>query len=588
MAELYQADCLQEEQIKYIENEFFAGFKRYSNHQSLPAKLDHYANLDEELRNVSSTNLCRELQREHEKHEGFVLKHFIDDIQAVYCADNRPWVIGYSGGKDSSAVVTLVYLALQALNESKRTKQVYVVASDTLVETPLVVDHVNKSLESIGNQARRDGLPITTHKVLPKPHQTFWSCLLGKGYPAPTKSFRWCTERMKIDPVSDFITDKVAKFDEVIVVLGSRSQESASRAQVIAKHKIENSRLARHTTLANAFIYTPIDTWSMDDVWKILRACKLEVTISPMGIGKKWSNDYDLEWENPWGGKNLTLWNLYKDSSDQGECPMVIDDSTPSCGNSRFGCWTCTVVTKDRAMESLIQNGEEWMRPLLDFRNMLAETNIPENKPLYRNFKRRTGRVSYQRAKEGQELAAERNHVPGPYMLKFRKKWLKELLEQEKAFNETGYQVTLVTEPELHAIRQEWLNDPNEPDWADSLPQIYREIYGKDLDWIINDNNSFGEVEAQILQQLGDEYNVSPEMIQKLLDLEVSLEGLSRRTGVFDKIGSLLKQDWGSLEEIKEKHAELQSKADFDIHKDQIKRYEDEIAKLDLLAKVEL
>lgn len=105
----------------------------------------------------------------------------------MYCADNRPWVIGYSGGKDSSAVVTLVYLALQALNESKRTKQVYVVASDTLVETPLVVDHVNKSLESIGNQARRDGLPITTHKVLPKPHQTFWSCLLGKGYPAPTK-----------------------------------------------------------------------------------------------------------------------------------------------------------------------------------------------------------------------------------------------------------------------------------------------------------------------------------------------------------------------------------------------------------------
>jgi len=588
MAELFIADGLDEEQIEYIEKEYFAGFKRYSNHQSLPAQLDKYAALDEELRNVSSTNLCRELQRENTKHEGFVLKHFIDDIQAVYCADNRPWVIGYSGGKDSSAVVTLVYLALLALDEEKRTKQIYVVASDTLVETPLVVDHVNKSLESIGNQARRDGLPITTHKVLPKPHQTFWSCLLGKGYPAPTKSFRWCTERMKIDPVSDFITDKVAKFDEVIVVLGSRSQESASRAQVIAKHKIENSRLARHTTLANAFIYTPIDTWSMDDVWKILRACRLEVTISPMGIGKKWSNNYDLEWENPWGGKNLTLWNLYKDSSDQGECPMVIDDSTPSCGNSRFGCWTCTVVTKDRAMESLIQNGEEWMRPLLDFRNMLAETNIPENKPLYRNFKRRTGRVSYQRVKDGQDLSAERGHVPGPYMLKFRKQWLRELLVQEKEFNQSGYQVTLVTKPELHAIRQEWLNDPNEPDWADSLPLIYRDVYGKDLDWVINDNNSFGEVEAQILQQLGNEHDVSPEMIQKLLDLEVSLEGLSRRTGVFEKIGSLLKRDWGSLEEIKEKHADLQSKSDFDIHKEQIKRYEDEIAKLDRLAKVEL
>jgi len=173
-------------------------------------------------------------------------------------------------------------------------------------------------------------------------------------------------------------------------------------------------------------------------------------------------------------------------------------------------------------------------------------------------------------------------------MLKFRKQWLRELLVQEKEFNQSGYQVTLVTKPELHAIRQEWLNDPNEPDWADSLPLIYRDVYGKDLDWVINDNNSFGEVEAQILQQLGNEHDVSPEMIQKLLDLEVSLEGLSRRTGVFEKIGSLLKRDWGSLEEIKEKHADLQSKSDFDIHKEQIKRYEDEIAKLDRLAKVEL
>ncbi|CEO42023.1 DNA phosphorothioation system sulfurtransferase DndC [Photobacterium kishitanii] len=588
MAKFFTADGLDEEQIDYIENEFFAGFKRYSNHDSLPEKLEHYASLDEELRNVSSTTLCRELLREQKNTEGFTLKHFIDDIQTVYCADNRPWVIGYSGGKDSSAVVTLVYLALQALDEDKRTKHVYIVASDTLVETPLVVDHVNKSLESIGNNARRDGLPISTHKVLPKPNETFWSCLLGKGYPAPTKSFRWCTERMKIDPVSDFITDKVAKHDEVIVVLGSRSQESASRAQVIAKHKIENTRLARHTTLANAFIYTPIDTWSMDDVWKILRACSLEVTISPMGIGKKWSNDYGLEWENPWGGKNLTLWNLYKDSSDQGECPMVIDDSTPSCGNSRFGCWTCTVVTKDRAMESLIQNGEEWMRPLLDFRNMLADTNVPENKPIYRNFKRRTGKVSYQRVKDGQDLTADREHVPGPYMLKFRKQWVKQLLVQEKAFNESGYQVTLITKPELHAIRQEWLNDPNEPDWADSLPSIYHDIYGTNLDWVMNDNNSFGEVEAKILQQLGSDYDVAPEMIQKLLDLEISLEGLSRRTGVFDKIGGLLKRDWGSLEDIKEKHAQLQSKADLDVHKDQINKYENEIAQLDRISKVEL
>ncbi len=176
MADLFQADALDEEQLEYIQNEFFAGFKRYKNSNTLPAELEKYSNLDNSLKHQVSIKLCSELQREQRNNEGMLLKHFIDDVQNVYTSDSRPWVIGYSGGKDSSAVVTLIYLALLSLDESKRTKPVYVVASDTLVETPLVVDHVNKSLDSIGKNAKRDGLPLTTHKVLPKPHQTFWSC----------------------------------------------------------------------------------------------------------------------------------------------------------------------------------------------------------------------------------------------------------------------------------------------------------------------------------------------------------------------------------------------------------------------------
>lgn len=317
---------------------------------------------------------------ENESFAGSMLSHHIANVQRVYLQDKRPWVIGYSGGKDSSAVMVLVYLALLGLKPENRHKQVFVVASDTLVETPVVVDHVNKSLESIERGAKRDKLPITSHKVTPKTNETFWVNLLGKGYPAPTRQFRWCTERMKIDPVSAFITDKVSQYDEVIVVLGSRSQESASRAQIIAKHKIDGSDLAKHTSLTNAFIYTPIDAWGVDDVWKILRFCHLEQQETKFGIKNKWFDKYDMEWETPWGSRNLVLWNLYKESSGQGECPMVIDETTPSCGNSRFGCWTCTVVTKDRAMESLIQNGEVWMEPLLKFRNILSRSTSPKLK----------------------------------------------------------------------------------------------------------------------------------------------------------------------------------------------------------------
>ncbi|EGR1699531.1 TPA: DNA phosphorothioation system sulfurtransferase DndC [Vibrio parahaemolyticus] len=509
------------------------------------------------------------------------LTHYIADVQRVYCADNRPWVIGYSGGKDSSAVMSLVYMALLGLPEEQRHKPVFVVSSDTLVETPVVVNHIKDSLNAIEKGAVRDGLPITCHKVVPEVEQTFWTSLLGKGYPAPTRSFRWCTERMKIDPVSDFIKNKVSQFDEVIVVLGSRSQESASRAQVIAKHKIDGSRLARHTTLSNAFIYTPIDTWAVDDVWKILRLCHLESKQTPYGVKNIWKDIYDLEWENPWGGKNLVLWNLYKDSSGQGECPMVIDETTPSCGNSRFGCWTCTVVTKDRAMESLIQNGEEWMAPLLEFRNKLAFTTDPANKDKYRNYKRRSGRVSYQRAKGDEEITVERKHIPGPYWLSYRKRWVRELLELDKKFKAEGREIELITVPELHAIRQEWIHDPNEPDWNDSLPTIFKDVYGYDLDWAYDDNASFGKEDAQMIFELSESFDVEPEMIKKLIELEVSMEGLSRRNGISNKLASLLKQDWGSLESIKEKHSNIQSKIEHDIHLAEIEEYNKQLAEID-------
>lgn len=488
-----------------------------------------------------------------ENFAGRPLSDFISEIQRVYLADKRPWVIGYSGGKDSSAVTTLIYLALLGLSPDQREKPVFVVCSDTLVETPVVVDLISRTMKLIEKGAERDNLPITVQQVIPKVNETFWVNLLGKGYPAPTRQFRWCTERMKINPVSDFIRDKVSQYDEVIVVLGSRSAESSSRAQVIAKHKIDGTRLARHTTLSNAFIYTPIDTWSVDDVWKLLRGAF------------RYSPDDVEEWENPWGGNNRPLWTLYMDSSGQGECPMVIDDSTPSCGNSRFGCWTCTVVTKDRAMESLVQNGEQWMTPLLEFRNMLANTTDPAQKDKYRNYKRRTGKVSYQNAKEGEDISADRKHVPGPYWLSYRKMWLEQLLNLEKSLNAEGHEIKLITEGELHAIRQEWLKDPNEPDWKDSLPEIYRRVYGHDLNWLLDERVRFAGADAGLLVDLANDHGVVPEMIMKLIELEISFEGMGRRQNVQKKIDSILQQDWGTFEEIQEKHVGIQKKNQFDV-----------------------
>ena len=457
------------------------------------------------------------------------LSEVITEIQALYLSDQRPWIIGFSGGKDSTTILSLIYSALLALSKEQLLKHIYVVSSDTLVETPVVVDMILSVLDTINKQAIIDDLPITAHPVRPKPDQTFWVNLLGRGYPAPTQTFRWCTERMKINPVSEFILDKVATFGEVIVVLGSRSQESASRAQVIANHKISGSLFSRHTSLPNAFTYMPIATWSADEVWEYLMSAPC-----------------------PWKGTNRKLFDLYK-GSNAGECPLVIDTSTPSCGNSRFGCWTCTVVTKDKAIEGLIQTGEKWMQPILDFRNELHRSTLPKNKPQYRNYKRRIGKVSYIKGDITEENNKQVRHIPGSYWMSVRQKWLQQLLQIEKDLRDSGHDIELIQKDELQQIRQLWLRDPNEPDWADSLPAIYKSVYSEDLNWIENDAGSFTEPDAKLLKEIESESGTPAAMLMKLIDIEVAMTGLSRRKGVLNKIESILKQDWGSLEEINQR-----------------------------------
>ncbi len=459
------------------------------------------------------------------------LSEVISEIKTLYLSDQRPWIIGFSGGKDSTTILSLVYCALLSLPKEQLLKRIYVVSSDTLVETPVVVDMILSVLETINKQAAADNLPITAHPVRPKPDQTFWVNLLGRGYPAPTQTFRWCTERMKINPVSAFILEKVASFGEVIVILGSRSLESASRAQVIANHKISGSLLSRHTSLPNAFTYMPIATWSADEVW-----------------------EYLLSAPCPWDGNNRQLFDLYK-GSNAGECPLVIDTSTPSCGNSRFGCWTCTVVTKDKAIEGLVQTGESWMQPLLDFRNELHFSTLPENKTIYRNYKRRIGKVSYMKGNITDETSGDKKHIPGPYWMHVRKRWLSTLLQIEKDICDSGRKIELIQKDELHQIRQLWLRDPNEPDWADSLPGIYQAVYSDSLNWVENDAGAFTEPDAQLLQEIEEEYGAPAEMVMKLIDIELAMTGLSRRTGVLNKIEAVLKQDWGTLEDINSRNS---------------------------------
>jgi len=483
---------------------------------------------------------------------GRPLADLIGEICDLYLEDHRPWVVGFSGGKDSTTVLQLIYTAVQSLPPDQREKRVCVVSSDTLVETPVVIDLLETTLAELNDTAAVQGMPIEAHQVTPRQDQTFWVNLLGKGYPAPTQTFRWCTERMKINPINAFILDKVSEYGEAIVILGARSAESASRAQVIAKHRIDGSNLGKHSSLPNAYVYTPIEDWTADEVWEYLMSAP-----------------------RPWGGDNRALLELYK-GSNAGECPVVIDTSTPSCGNSRFGCWTCTVVTADKAMESLVEQGESWMRPLLDFRNMLAETTKPERKTEFRNFRRRTGKVSFARGdtQDDGEGNRVRKHVPGPYWMHYRRQWLEHLLELQRDLSKGGHDLELITVDELHEIRHEWLNDPNEPDWEDHLPAIYRRVFGADLDWIQNDVGIFSKPNAELISDLAEEHGVPSALILKLLNLEASMDGLGKRSGMTDRIHSILSEDWEPLESILANSPQVLDGG----YQEEIERLEDELA----------
>jgi DNA sulfur modification protein DndC len=448
------------------------------------------------------------------------------EIQGVYLQDDRPWVVGFSGGKDSTCTLQLVWSAVARLPENERRKPIHVISSDTLVETPVIVNLIDQTLDRITKAAATRSLPFTATKVQPIIGETFWVNLIGRGYPAPNRTFRWCTDRMKIQPADRFILDQVSKNGEVIIVLGVRLQESMTRAQVMSLARIKGSLLSRHRTLPNTYVYTPIAEFSTEDVW-----------------------GYLLQNSSPWGNNNRDLLALYK-SANAGECPLVVDETTPSCGNSRFGCWVCTVVEKDHAMEALVDGGEEWMLPLLEFRNLLASTQDPDKKAEFREAKGRAGQI---RMKSGGSGSIAR----GPYRFEFRQELLKQLLRAQKAVQENGpdKSMELIKPSELEEIRRLWKRECG--DWDDSVPKVYREVFGTDLEWITDDLGGFSSEDARLLQSVCERHGVPPLLVARLLDVEREVQGMARRASVYVNLSHVLREEWRGeatvLQEMRER-----------------------------------
>ncbi|WP_102417215.1 DNA phosphorothioation system sulfurtransferase DndC [Mycobacterium sp. 4858] len=438
----------------------------------------------------------------------------VGKTQELYAADDVPWVVGYSGGKDSTAVLQIVWLALQALPKKQRHKRVHVISTDTLVENPVVAAWVTHSLEVMEGAARGGRLPLTPHRLTPAVADTFWVNLIGRGYPAPRHKFRWCTERLKIKPSNLFIREMVRAHGEAILVLGTRKAESSGRSHRMTELQARRVRdlLSPNNSLPNCLVYSPIEDWSNDDVWTFL-----------------------MQEANPWGYSNKELLTMYQGASPDGECPLVVDSSTPSCGDSRFGCWTCTLVDKDKSMSAMIQNDEEkeWMLPLLDLRNAL---DIADDRHL-RDFRRMNGSVQLFHGKP----------IPGPYTQTSREDWLRRLLEAQAFIREEGpdyvRSLELITQAELEEIRRIWVVEKHE--FEDHLPAIYEQAMGTPYPGgPLDEHLPLGPELVDTLRDVTGGDRLHFELVRELLDIEQRYRSQTRRAGLFDSLEGAIRRSF--------------------------------------------
>lgn len=441
----------------------------------------------------------------------------LDDLKDVYLKDSRPWIIGLSGGKDSTCVTQLAYQMLKSLTPEERTKTVYILSADVLVESPHA-DYRRKQICSlIEKQVEIDELPVVVKTLRPTLNDTFWVNLIGRGYPSPNRWFRWCTDRMKIRPMNNFVYSQIKENGEVVMVLGIRKSESNNRKRTIEKYEISGTKLTQHTEIKGALVYAPISDW--DDI-KDVRA-------------------YLRQTPSPWGDDNNKFLDEYY-SRGETDTEFIVDKQSASAGATRMGCWTCTVVPRDWSLEWYIREGNDWLQPLVDYRNWLHEIR---NGGKYREVARKNATKKKIYAEIlGKEFEQEERHgheIFGPFRIDVRHELLKRLLrlpvehpDLKAGLERLDYQ--LITPEEIQAIVQIWLYE------GDSIEDINALFAECEVAAPYISTLTKEEAFDTVLSEICDYHNISVELIQKMIIAESDKSNLSRRYGIHSKLDGLI------------------------------------------------
>ena len=450
-----------------------------------------------------------------------IFDEIINEMKMVYLHDKKPWMIGFSGGKDSTMLVMLVFEMLAQLRPEQITKKIYITSSDTMVENPVVERYMLKMSKQIGEAGEK--YKIQTDIVRPEPDRTFWSYLIGLGYPTPEPpGFRWCTDRLKIKPINKFTLDTIKENGEVVMLLGVRKAESSYRARGITAREVEGKLLVRHTDIENAYVYNPLTEIPNKLVWEYL--------LKNDGI-------------TPWGSDNKYLFSLYQ-GEELGEEQSVLGeidkDKIAVTGNSRFGCWICTMVKEDKSLLNFISKGCDELIPYRDFRDWLVENR---NNPKLRDKKRRNGSV-YEKA--------DGEYGMGPFTMYGRRVILEKLLELE---NVTGQE--LITKEELKAIDAMWENEGDI--YRRTLVETYERIKGEKLPWDDYRVPMFSDDAMKILEETCEKFDVELEMINKLIVAVENNKHYTKGNKVEKAFERIVNEGWLHHENIKMQKEEIKN-----------------------------
>jgi DNA sulfur modification protein DndC len=281
-----------------------------------------------------------------------------------------------------------------------------VIYCDTGVENPVLDTYVKTLFANLADEFSRTNLPFRTSTLRAPIKNRFFVKIIGRGYPPPTNNFRWCTNNLRIRPVAAFI--RAAAFGSAIVALGMRQAESRQRDRSLARGggdiwqaQIEGGRQYK--------MFLPILDFDVYEVWDTVFSLPLPSSIEPDALAV-----------------------LYRGAA--GECPIIKAPQAAPCASGRFGCWTCTVVRKDRSSESLVAAGHRHLLPYLEFRDWLASIR----NDVWRRWPvRRNGTVGL-----------------GPFTLEARH----EILAKLKQLEVVG-ETSLLSRGEIEEIERLWLLD---------------------------------------------------------------------------------------------------------------------------------